>query len=182
MGPGWIKPFRTFSHRKSSLPENKFSRHQTNFHSGKKGCFGSFDNQRIKSDSQNPKDKTWPKFCCTVLSEYRMKTWKYTLQSSRGYYFNRWCGGRRRRLEGTTSRMRRNLEASMEEEDDIEEYRRIITLWSSKVLGGGRTALQRRQEENRCIGRGFSGSGRVVAGKKQEPKCDWLKDEEDCTV
>jgi len=29
-----------------------------NFHSGKKGRFGGFDNQRIKSDSQNPKDKT----------------------------------------------------------------------------------------------------------------------------
>jgi len=38
-----------------------------NFHSGKKGRFGGFDNQRIKSDSQSPKDKTWPKFCCTVL-------------------------------------------------------------------------------------------------------------------
>ena len=27
-------------------------------HSGKKGRFGSFDNQRIKSDSQIPEDKT----------------------------------------------------------------------------------------------------------------------------
>ena len=30
---------------------NEFSQH-------KKGRFGGFDNQRIKSDSQNPKDKT----------------------------------------------------------------------------------------------------------------------------
>jgi len=35
----------------------RFSRPQSNFHSGKKGRFGGFDNQRIKSDSQNPKDK-----------------------------------------------------------------------------------------------------------------------------
>ena len=66
--PGWIKPFCTFSHRKSSLFRKNFFRPQTNFQSGKKGRFGGFDNQRIKSDSQNPKDKTWPKFCCTVLS------------------------------------------------------------------------------------------------------------------
>jgi len=34
--PGLIKPFCTFSHRKSSLFRKKFSRPQTNFHSGKK--------------------------------------------------------------------------------------------------------------------------------------------------
>jgi len=38
----------------------KISRPQTNFHSRKKGRFGGFDNQRMKSDSKNPKDKTWP--------------------------------------------------------------------------------------------------------------------------
>ena len=43
---------------KAHFSEKKFSRPQTNFHSGKKSCFGGFDNQRIKSDSQNPKNKT----------------------------------------------------------------------------------------------------------------------------
>jgi len=38
--------------------EKKISRPQTNFHRGKKGRFGGFDNQRIKSDSQIPEDKT----------------------------------------------------------------------------------------------------------------------------
>jgi len=48
-------PFRI---AKAHFSEKKFSRPQTNFHSGKKGRFGGFDNQRMKSDSQNFKDKT----------------------------------------------------------------------------------------------------------------------------
>jgi len=48
-------PFRI---EKAYFSEKKFSRPQKNFHSGKKGRFGDFYNQRIKSDSQNPKDKT----------------------------------------------------------------------------------------------------------------------------
>jgi len=52
----------------------------------KKGRFGGFDNQRIKSDSQNPKNKTWPKFCCTVnlLNGFWLwgaKTWVITSRS-----------------------------------------------------------------------------------------------------
>jgi len=59
-------PFRI---EKAYFSEKKFSRPQTNFYSGKISRFDGFDNQRIKSDSQNSKDKTWcnKKFCCTVL-------------------------------------------------------------------------------------------------------------------
>ena len=58
-------PFRI---EKAHFPEKKFSRPQTNFDSRKKGGFGGYDSQQVKSDSQNPKDKAWPKFCCTVIS------------------------------------------------------------------------------------------------------------------
>ena len=50
--------FVAFRIEKLTFQKKKFSRPQTNFHSGKKSRFGGFDNQRIKSDSQNPKDKT----------------------------------------------------------------------------------------------------------------------------
>jgi len=65
--PVELNLFVPFRIEKAHFSEKRFSRPLKNFHSGKKGGVGGFDNQRIKSDSQNPKDKTWPKFCCTVL-------------------------------------------------------------------------------------------------------------------
>jgi len=56
--PVELNLFVPFRIEKAHFSEKKFSRPETNFHSGKKGRFGGFDNQRIKSDSQNPKDKT----------------------------------------------------------------------------------------------------------------------------
>jgi len=56
--PVELNLFVPFRIEKAPFSEKKFSRPQTNFHSGKKGRFGGFDNQRIKSDSQIPKDKT----------------------------------------------------------------------------------------------------------------------------
>jgi len=59
--PVELNLFAPFRIEKAQFSEKKSSRPQTNFHCGKKGRFGGFDNQRIKFDSQNPKDKTWPK-------------------------------------------------------------------------------------------------------------------------
>ena len=56
--PVEINLFVPFRIEKVPFKKKKFSRPQTNFHSGKKGRFGGFDNQRVKSDNQNPKDKT----------------------------------------------------------------------------------------------------------------------------
>jgi len=56
--PVELNLFVPFRIEKAHFSEKKFSRPQTNFHSGKNGRFGGFDNHRIKSDSQNPKDKT----------------------------------------------------------------------------------------------------------------------------
>jgi len=56
--PVELSLFLPFSMEKAHFSEKKFSRPQTKFHGRKKGRFGGFDNQRIKSDSQNPKDKT----------------------------------------------------------------------------------------------------------------------------
>jgi len=57
-GPVELNLFAPFRIEKAHFSAKKFSRPQTNFHSGKKGRFGGFDYQRIKSDSRNPKDKT----------------------------------------------------------------------------------------------------------------------------
>ena len=56
--PVELNLFVPFRIEKAHFSEKKFSRPKTNFHSGKTGRFGGFDNQRIKSDNQNPKDKT----------------------------------------------------------------------------------------------------------------------------
>jgi len=56
--PVELNLFAPFRIEKAHFSEKKFSRPQTNFYSGKKGRFGGSDSQRIKSDSQNLKDKT----------------------------------------------------------------------------------------------------------------------------
>jgi len=44
--------------KKLTFQEKKYPDPKRIFTAEKKGRFGGFDNQRIKSDSQNPKEKT----------------------------------------------------------------------------------------------------------------------------
>jgi len=56
--PVGLNLFVPFRIEKAHLSEKKILPTPNEFSQRKKGRFGGFDNQRIKSDSQNPKDKT----------------------------------------------------------------------------------------------------------------------------
>jgi len=56
--PVELNLFVPFRIEKAHFSEKKILPTPNEFSQRKKGRFGGFDNQRIKSDSQNPKDKT----------------------------------------------------------------------------------------------------------------------------
>jgi len=56
--PVELNLFVPFRIEKAHFSEKKILPTPNEFLQRKKGRFGGFDNQRIKSDSQNPKDKT----------------------------------------------------------------------------------------------------------------------------